>query len=112
MSKILSQEPLLIPTDNSLSNSQFNDQPNMFAKVKHQVFIDFLIVELFQNNLSVLKAVLKDDKGSVCSALETSLQLNQRFIEWKGLNDLPYGVYTLELFDGDNEIKTRMVKRV
>ena len=111
MSKTFTQEPLLISPGNSISDSTV--EPNyMFAKVKHQVFIDFLIVELFQNNLSVLKAVLKDETGSVCSALETSLQLNQRFIEWKGLNDLPYGIYTLELFDGDNEIKTRMVKRI
>ncbi len=84
----------------------------MFAKVKHQVFIDFLVVELFQNNFPVLKGVLKDEHGSVCIALETHLQLNQKFIEWKGLNDLPYGIYTLVLFDGKSEIKTRMVKRV
>jgi len=109
MTKLYKQEPFLISAGN-LTLSK--DQPNsIFAKVKHQVFIDFLILELFQN-LSVLKAVLKDETGSVCSALETSLQLNQRTIEWKGLNDLPYGVYTLELFDGDNEIKTRIVKRI
>ena len=86
--------------------------PNIFAKVRHNVFIDFLVVELFNYNVSVLKAVLKDEKGSVCGALETSLQLNQQIIEWKGLNDLPYGVYTLELFNGADEMKTRMVKRV
>ena len=110
MTKIHNPQPFLFSAGN-LSICAI--QPNhMFAKVKHNVFIDFLIVELFQNNLSVLKAVLKDEKGRICSALETSLQLNQRFFEWKGLNDLPYGVYTLELIDGDNSIKTKIVKRV
>ena len=88
------------------------NQPILFAKVKSQVFIDNLTVEIFQNNFATLKAVLKDEQGSICSALETSLQKNQQFVVWKGLNDLPYGVYTLELFDGDREMKTRMVKRV
>lgn len=87
-------------------------QPLLFAKVKYQTFIDNLVVELFERNFSVLKAVLKDEQGSVCSALETNLQQDQQEVVWKGLNDLPYGVYTLELFDGANEVKTRMVKRV
>jgi len=87
-------------------------QPLLFAKVKYQTFIDNLVVELFERNFSVLKAVLKDEQGSVCSALEANLQQDQQEVVWKGLNDLPYGVYTLELFDGANEVKTRMVKRV
>jgi hypothetical protein len=84
----------------------------MFAKVKSQVFIDNLVVELFHSDCPILKAVLKDEQGSVCSALETNLQLNQQFVVWKGLNDLPYGIYTLELSQGEDEMKTRMVKRV
>ena len=84
----------------------------MFAKVKSQVFIDNLVVELFHNDSPSLKAVLKDEQGSVCGALETNLQRNQQFVVWKGLNDLPYGVYTLELSQGEDEMKTRMVKRV
>lgn len=88
------------------------NQPLLFARVKSQVFIDNLTVELVQSNFSVLKAVLKDEQGSICSAFETSLQKNQQFVIWKGLNDLPYGIYTLELFDGAREMKTRMVKRV
>lgn len=87
-------------------------QPLLFAKVKSQMFIDNLVVELFESNFPVLRAVLKDEQGSVCSAFETNLQQNQQFVIWKGLNDLPYGIYTLELFDGANEWKTRMVKRV
>jgi hypothetical protein len=88
------------------------NQPLLFAKVKSQVFIDNLVVELFDNNSPVLKAVLKDEQGIVCSALETKLHRDQQFVIWKGLNDLPYGIYSLELFDGAHEMKTRMVKRV
>ncbi len=33
-------------------------------------------------------------------------------VTWKGLNDLPYGVYTLELSQGDDEMKMRLIKRV
>jgi len=31
---------------------------------------------------------------------------------WRGLNNLPYGVYTLELTQGNDEMKMRLVKRV
>ncbi len=88
------------------------NQPFLFAKVKSQMFIDNLVVELFQSNFPTLKAVLKDEQGSICSALETSLQKNQQVVIWKGLNDLPYGIYTLELFDGLHEMTTRLVKRI
>ena len=84
----------------------------MFAKVKSPVFIDYLVVELLQRNFSIFKAVLKDENGSICSALETNPVQDQRFIEWKGLNDLPYGVYTLEVQQGDDEMQMRLIKRV
>jgi hypothetical protein len=31
---------------------------------------------------------------------------------WRGLNNLPYGVYTLELTQGDDELKMKLVKRI
>jgi len=31
---------------------------------------------------------------------------------WKGLNDLPYGVYTFEVSGGSQEVKTQLVKRI
>jgi len=84
----------------------------MIAKVKSSNFIDSLQVELlFCKNLC-LTAVLKDEYGSICSELETMLQTDQPEITWKGLNDLPYGVYTLVLSQGDEEVRLRMVKRV
>jgi hypothetical protein len=84
----------------------------MIAKVKSSNFIDTLKVEFLSCTNNCLKAILRDDKGSVCSQLETMLVTNQPEITWKGLNDLPYGVYTLELSQGEDQIRLRMVKRV
>jgi hypothetical protein len=36
----------------------------------------------------------------------------QEELIWCGLNDLPYGRYTLELSRGEDEMKVNMVKRV
>ncbi len=84
----------------------------MLLKMKSPVFIDRLMFELDQPQKCLLKAFLKDEKGSVCSALETEAENNQLIFIWNGLNDLPYGVYTLEVFRGSDETKTRLVKRV
>ena len=84
----------------------------MFVKMKSPVFIDRLTFELDHPEKCLLKAVLKDDKGSVCSALETEATKDQQVFNWNGLNDLPYGVYTLEISRGADETKMRLVKRV
>ena len=84
----------------------------MFAKVKSPVFIDFLKFEVSTPAPSLLKAVLRDDKGSVCSTFETKVPKEESELTWRNLNDLPYGVYTLELSHGKDEMKVRMVKRV
>ena len=84
----------------------------MIAKVKTSTFIDTLKFELVASTQNCLKAVLRDDKGSVCSELETTFIKDQQEFTWKGLNDLPYGVYTLELSQGEDELQFRMVKRV
>ena len=84
----------------------------MIAKVKSPTFIDSFIVELGATSGSSLKAVLRDDSGIVCSQYETNLQLGQPELTWEGLNDLPYGVYTLELTQGEDKVRLRMVKRV
>ena len=84
----------------------------MIAKVKSSTFIDSLQFELITRSQDFVKAVLRDDKGSVCSELETTFAKNETEVVWKGLNDLPYGVYTLELTQGDDQIRLRIVKRV
>jgi len=84
----------------------------MFAKVKSPVFIDSLKFEVSAPKPAYLKAVLRDDKGSVCSTFETNLATVENELTWRNLNDLPYGVYTMELSHGKDEMKVRLVKRV
>jgi len=85
----------------------------MFAKIKSSNFIDALQFELVASYAdSALKGILKDDKGSICSVLERNVPNNQRQIYWPGLNDLPYGRYTLELSQGGEEISLNLVKRI
>lgn len=84
----------------------------MIAKIKSSVFIDALTLELVAPLRSSLRAILRDDKGCECSRLETSTPTSENTVTWKGLNDLPYGVYTLELSQGEDEMKMRLVKRI
>ena len=84
----------------------------MFAKLRSNVFIDALTLELIAPLQSSLKAILRDERGYECSRLETNVPKGDNTVTWKGLNDLPYGVYTLELSQGDDEMKMRLVKRV
>jgi hypothetical protein len=84
----------------------------MFAKVKSSVFIDFLKLELTAPADSSLKGILRDDQGCICSTLETKTPVINNELVWRGLNNLPYGVYTLELSQGDDEMKMKLVKRV
>ncbi|MGN6493792.1 MAG: hypothetical protein ACTHLE_17445 [Agriterribacter sp.] len=84
----------------------------MLATLKSQVFIDTLVLELSDAVLFPLTAVLKDEKGCVCSMLETNTKPGERLLYWKGLNDLPYGVYSLELSCKSLEQRLRLVKRI
>lgn len=84
----------------------------MFATIKSPIFIDVLTFELVEPIRSSLRAILRDEKGAECSRMEASVPKGDRTVTWKGLNDLPYGVYTLELFQGEDEQKMRLVKRV
>jgi hypothetical protein len=89
----------------------------MFAKVKPSIFIDALQLELSALKGSCLKGVLKDDKGSVCSILEKDISKDRENVMWTGLNDLPYGKYTIELSQGRDEpdsyeVKMNLVKRI
>ncbi|HVY74655.1 MAG TPA: hypothetical protein VG890_07485 [Puia sp.] len=84
----------------------------MFLKIKSPNFIDRLSFEINQTQNALLKAVLKDDRGSVCSELQKELSFGVQSLEWDGLNELPYGVYTLEVSQGADEMKMRCVKRI
>ena len=84
----------------------------MFAKVKSNMFIDKLKLEFTAADHSSLKAVLRDENGRVQSSLEHTLPDSLHELVWDGLNHLPYGVYTLELSQGDDQMKMRMIKRI
>jgi hypothetical protein len=84
----------------------------MFAKIRSSNFIDTLQFELINYTGCSLKGILKDDKGSICSTMERKMPGDQKKISWTGLNDLPYGLYTLELSHGEEEMKMNLVKRV
>ena len=84
----------------------------MFAKIKSSNFIDALQLELSASSDYCIKGILRDDKGSVCSTLERDIEDSTERIMWTGLNDLPYGRYTLELSHGEDEMKMQLVKRV
>ncbi|HYF31833.1 MAG TPA: hypothetical protein VD993_12000 [Chitinophagaceae bacterium] len=84
----------------------------MLLKVKSNVFIDRLTLEVDAPEPFLLQAVLRDDAGCVCSALETAVETQPQVFNWNGLNDLPYGVYSLEVKHGADETKMRLVKRV
>ncbi len=83
----------------------------MFAKIKQAFFTDSLTIEWENVTVNPLKFVLKNDKGEVCSTLET-IQSNQKYFNWRGLNDLPYGRYFLELSNTDGDQLLKLVKRV
>jgi hypothetical protein len=84
----------------------------MFAKVKSSVFIDALQLEFTAPNGQCIRGVLKDDKGSVCRTIKKDISNDRRELTWNGLNDLPYGQHTLELSQGEDEMKMKLVKRV
>ena len=84
----------------------------MFAKVKSSVFIDVLQFQLNTPKGNCLRGVLKDDTGSICRTMEKNIAKDREELIWGGLNDLPYGRYTLELSQGDNEMKMNLVKRI
>jgi len=84
----------------------------MFAKVKSSVFIDALRLELTVPKGNFVRGVLRDDQGSVCGRIEKKVSVEKEEMTWDGLNDLPYGKYTLELSQGEDEMKMNLVKRV
>ncbi len=84
----------------------------MFAKIKQAFFTDSLTLEWDTPTANPLKFVLKNDEGVVCTTLETVQDKNQRFFNWRGLNDLPYGRYFLELSTIEGGQILKLVKRV
>lgn len=84
----------------------------MFVKVKSSVFIDALHFQLSMPKGNNLRGVLKDERGLVCRTIEKKVAKEPEALTWDGLNDLPYGKYTLELSHEEEEMKLSLVKRI
>jgi hypothetical protein len=46
------------------------------------------------------------------STLSAELPKGKTHYRWNGLNNLPYGIYLLEMQHGEEETSMRMVKRI
>ncbi len=84
----------------------------MFATLRSSVFIDALHFQISSPKGFSLRGVLKDDSGRVCRSIEKDIREEKETITMENLNELPYGRYTLELSQGEDEIKLNLVKRV
>jgi hypothetical protein len=84
----------------------------MFAKIKQAFFTDHLTIEWDRVTANPLKIVLKNDRGEVCSSLDAIQSQYQKPFNWRGLNDLPYGKYFLELSNTEGGQILALVKRV
>ena len=84
----------------------------MLPRVKTAVFIDFLNLEVDELSYSSVSAVLKDEDDKVMLNLNLNVPKGEKQIRWNGLNNLPYGIYSLELSNGEEISKIRLVKRV
>lgn len=84
----------------------------MLPRVKTAVFIDFLNLEVDELSYSSVSAVLKDEDDKVMLNLDLNVPKGEKQIRWNGLNNLPYGIYSLELSNGEEKSKIRLVKRV
>jgi len=88
------------------------NSPGEFANLKTPIFTDTLCVKLVNCLQGLIEGILLDEHGTVCRKMETEVQDNVQEVTWDGLNDLPYGIYTLQLSQGSHEMNTRVVKRV
>ncbi|HUM98696.1 MAG TPA: hypothetical protein PK275_12640 [Chitinophagaceae bacterium] len=84
----------------------------MLAKIKSSVFIDALKLELQVPSGCCVRGVLRDDTGMVCRTIRQEVKKEKEELTLSGLNDLPYGRYTLELSEGSDEMRMQLVKRV
>lgn len=83
-----------------------------FANLKTPIFTDTLYVRLAYCLQGLIEGILRDEHGTICRKMETEVNGSAQELTWDGLNDLPYGIYTLQLSQGLHELNARVVKRV
>ena len=84
----------------------------MLAKPKTPIFIDNLTIEVEEANHHPFCVSLKSEDGKICCKTEKNIHSGKSLVYWEGLNDLPYGIYTLQCTQGEEVVEVRMVKRV
>lgn len=84
----------------------------MSVKLKSMIFIDTLIFEMSETPAVSLHAVVRDEHGHICSMIDREFEAGMKIYRWGGFGDLPYGVYTLELYGGREKKMMNLVKRV
>jgi hypothetical protein len=84
----------------------------MLARTKTFSFIDKLTLELEEATQGLLQVVLKSEDGKICCKTEKKIGYDKSTINWEGLDELPYGVYTVECSQGDDVVKVKTVKRI
>lgn len=84
----------------------------MLAKPKAPTFIDNLTIEVEEANHYPFRVALKSEDGKICCKAEKIIAFGKSSVSWEGLNDLPYGVYTLQCSQGEEIVELRMVKRI
>ena len=84
----------------------------MFAKPQRVTFIDDMVIEVHEAQKSPIMVTLRNEDGKICCKTEKKIRSENESIRWEGLNDLPYGIYTLQCSQGDEVVETKMVKRI
>ena len=84
----------------------------MLAKSRFSTFINDLVVEVQEAQQLPVNVVLRNENGQICRNTEKKICTKSKSFKLDGLNDLPYGVYTLECSQGEELVAMRMVKRV
>ena len=84
----------------------------MIAKPRNASFIDNLIIEVRAAFAIPLQFSLRNEDGEICCKTEKRITNDSEFVNWEGLNDLPYGIYTLECSQGNKTVETKIVKRI
>ena len=84
----------------------------MLARTKTFSFIDTLTLELEEAAQGLLQVVLKSEDGKICRKTEKKIGFDKSTINLEGLDELPYGVYTVECSQGGDIVKVKTVKRI
>ena len=84
----------------------------MFAKTRSFSFIDRLIIEVEGAVQAPLQVTLKSEDGQIWCKTENRIHAGATSIDWEGLGELPYGIYTVECSQGKDTVEMKTVKRI